>query len=56
MESTPDKDRMEHAERPEAISIAAALANDDEHSLTVREAFKRYPSAAFWAIAMSFTM
>ena len=34
----------------------AQIATADEHSLTVREAFKRYPKAVFWAIIMSMTI
>lgn len=45
-----------HRERRAEIDNAAAVATDEEHSLTVREAFRRYPKAVFWAIAMSFTM
>ncbi|KAL7807060.1 general substrate transporter [Trichoderma aethiopicum] len=39
-----------------AITAAVASANRDEHATTVRQALKRYPSAIFWAIAMSFTI
>ncbi|KAL7911352.1 general substrate transporter [Trichoderma velutinum] len=38
------------------IDPAAAIATDDEHSLSIKEAFKRYPSSVFWAIAMSLTI
>lgn len=37
-------------------SAAAAVATDDEHSLSVIEALKRYPGAVFWAIAMELTI
>ena len=36
--------------------VAAAEAAEDEHSMTVAEAFRRYPKAVFWAIAMSLTI
>ena len=39
-----------------AIGSAAAIATDDEHSLTFREACKRFPKAVFWAIAISLTI
>lgn len=38
------------------IDPAAAIATDDEHSLSIKEAFKRYPTSIFWAIAMSLTV
>lgn len=37
-------------------AAAAAIATDDEHSMSVREALRRYPWACFWAIAMSLTI
>ncbi|KAL5095172.1 hypothetical protein Trisim1_003782 [Trichoderma cf. simile WF8] len=39
-----------------AITEAVASANRDEHATTVSEALRRYPTAIFWAIAMSFTI
>ncbi|EHK15300.1 uncharacterized protein TRIVIDRAFT_196183 [Trichoderma virens Gv29-8] len=50
------------AEHDEALDVyvdidpAAAIATDDEHSLSIKEAFKRYPTSVFWAIAMSLTI
>jgi SP family general alpha glucoside:H+ symporter-like MFS transporter len=41
---------------PAAVAAAVASANRDEHATTVGQALKRYPSAIFWAIAMSFTI
>ncbi|RFU75756.1 mfs alpha-glucoside transporter [Trichoderma arundinaceum] len=38
------------------LDPAAAIATDDEHSLSIKEAFKRYPTSVFWAIAMSLTI
>jgi SP family general alpha glucoside:H+ symporter-like MFS transporter len=38
------------------VDAAAAVANDDEHTTTIVEAFKQYPSAVFWAVGMSFTI
>lgn len=38
------------------IEPAAAIATEDEHSISVREAFRRYPMAVFWSIAMSLTI
>lgn len=37
-------------------AAAASMATDDEHSMSVSEAFKRYPWACFWAIALSLTI
>ena len=47
---------VEDLERTGAIDTAAEIATHDEHSLTVREACRRYPAAIFWAIVMSFTI
>lgn len=47
---------IEDYEHAGAIDAAAELATKDEHSLTVREAFKRYPTACFWAMDISFTI
>jgi hypothetical protein len=38
------------------VDAGAAVANDDEHTTTVTEAFKRYPAAVLWAVGMSFTI
>jgi SP family general alpha glucoside:H+ symporter-like MFS transporter len=38
------------------LGATAQLATDAEHSLTLRQAFKKYPAAIFWAVVMSFTI
>ncbi|KAH6605288.1 rna 3 -terminal phosphate cyclase [Trichoderma cornu-damae] len=53
--------QLRHFEFPENFQKAFtsqqfASANRDEHATTVGEALKRYPSAIFWAVAMSFTI
>lgn len=45
-----------HNERLGYIEPSAAIATEDEHSITVLEAFKRHPTAVFWAISMSLTI
>lgn len=35
---------------------AAQIATEDEHALSTKEAFRRYPTAVFWAIVMSLTI
>lgn len=52
METTAPHSTSEAA----AITEAVASANRDEHATTVSEALRRYPTAIFWAIAMSFTI
>lgn len=47
---------VEHNEKFADTATAAAIATDDEHNMTVREAFRRYPMACFWAISMSLTI
>ena len=56
MASTDDKLPAGHIEKVADTATAAAIATDDEHAMSVREAFRRYPKACFWAIAMSFTI
>jgi MFS transporter, SP family, general alpha glucoside:H+ symporter len=38
------------------LDSAAQIATENEHNLGFREALQRYPTAAFWAIAMCFTI
>ncbi|KAL7943563.1 general substrate transporter [Trichoderma barbatum] len=38
------------------IDPAVAIATDDEDSLSIKEAFRRYPTSVLWAIAMSLTI
>ncbi|KAJ2965887.1 hypothetical protein NQ176_g10404 [Zarea fungicola] len=40
----------------EEITVEAQVATADEHSLTVREAFRRYPKAVLWSAVMSLTI
>ncbi len=44
------------AKQVEDITVEAQIATADEHSLTVREAIKRYPMAIFWSVIMSMTI
>lgn len=56
MEDSRKLEEEEHLEKPERRDIAAAEATNDEHNLTLREAFKYYSPGVFWAVAMAFTM
>ncbi|RFU36206.1 hypothetical protein B7463_g84, partial [Scytalidium lignicola] len=47
---------LENIGQNEDISTAAALATEEEHSLSFWQAVCKYPHAVFWAIAMSFTI
>jgi SP family general alpha glucoside:H+ symporter-like MFS transporter len=51
-------DRKEDSEFVEKITsdTAAQIATEDEHALSTKEAFRRYPTAVFWAIVMSLTI
>ena len=40
----------------DAVNAAAAAANELEHTTSLRDSVKKYPTAVFWAIAMSFTI
>jgi len=38
------------------VDFAAQAATENEHNLGFRKALKHYPTAAFWAVAMCFTI
>lgn len=40
----------------QGFDSAAQIATEDEHNLGFREACRRYPTAIFWSIAISFTI
>ena len=43
-------------DQSQGFDAAAIIATENEHNLGFREAFRRYPRAVFWAIAISFTI
>jgi MFS transporter, SP family, general alpha glucoside:H+ symporter len=51
-----DTINVEEIEQSEELNAAAQIATEIEHKLGFREALRRYPTAAFWAIAISFTI
>lgn len=51
-----DDEFVEVYEHGGELDAAAQHATDLEHKMPLMEAFRRYPWATFWAIAMSFTI
>ncbi|KAH8801352.1 general substrate transporter [Xylogone sp. PMI_703] len=47
---------LQEIEQSHGFDAAAQIATENEHNLSVREAFRRHPAATFWAIAISFTI
>ncbi|KUJ23730.1 general substrate transporter [Mollisia scopiformis] len=60
MTTTPsafvDTINVNEISQSQGFDSAAQIATENEHNLSFREAFRRYPTAAFWAIAISFTI
>lgn len=51
-----DSINVNQIDQSQGFDAAAHIATENEHSLGFREALRRYPTAVFWAIAISFTI
>ncbi|KAJ5620937.1 general substrate transporter [Penicillium lagena] len=54
--SLMDAIELNGVKQSQALDAAAEIATRDEHSLNFWQAVRRFPTATFWAIALSFTI
>ncbi|KAF4459470.1 mfs alpha-glucoside transporter [Fusarium albosuccineum] len=52
----PDAAKDDHVQVGGNTDPSVAVAIEDEQSMSLRQAFRRYPSAVFWSIALSLTI